>query len=173
MVGVVPGSLRRFRSYLKASGTPWVSIHMTGLPLGYVWLAVRLGVPLPAPDPNRGTRRLLRQIRKLDQNAEVPLLLENMSGLSRMSLSFEIQPIWINEILEKTNHGFLLDTAHARIAARFLGMDVYNYLNQLPLHRVIQIHTSGPRMIRGHLRDAHETLQEEDYELISWLLGRW
>jgi len=169
-IGIIPGAMRRFRSYINASGTPWLSIHMTSLPIGYVWLAVRLGVPLPAPDPNRGTRRLLRQITKLTQNIEVPLLLENMAGLPRINAPFEVRPEWIREILEKTNLGFLLDTAHARIAAHFLDMDVYDYLDQLPLHRIVQIHASGPRMLGGHLRDAHEALQDEDYELISWLL---
>jgi uncharacterized protein (UPF0276 family) len=143
---------------------------MTGLPIGYIWLAVRLGVPLPIPDANKGTKRLLRQITKLTQNTDIPVLLENMAALPRIKPPFEVQPEWIGKILQTTDLGFLLDTAHARIAAYFLDRDIYEYLDQLPLHRIVQIHTSGPRVIAGDLRDAHEALQDEDYELISWLL---
>ena len=47
-----------------------------------------------------------------------------------------------------------------------------DYLLQLPLERVVQIHVSGPRIKNGRLFDAHDTLQEEDYALLEFALQR-
>jgi uncharacterized protein (UPF0276 family) len=53
-----------------------------------------------------------------------------------------------------------------------LGVDVYDYLDDLPLDRVVQLHVSGPRMREGRLVDVHESLQETDYALLDFVLER-
>jgi uncharacterized protein (UPF0276 family) len=65
-----------------------------------------------------------------------------------------------------------LDIGHARISAEMLGMDVYRYLAALPLERVVQVHTSGPRRHGERLVDAHEPLQKQDYAILSFVLER-
>ena len=52
------------------------------------------------------------------------------------------------------------------------GRHVRSYLEKLPLERTMQIHVSGIREQYGRLRDAHESLQEEDYIVLKWLLGK-
>lgn len=64
----------------------------------------------------------------------------------------------------------MLDIGHARVSAARLGEDVLDYLRNLPLNRVVQVHVSGPRMRDGRLFDAHESLQEADYELLEFVL---
>ena len=78
----------------------------------------------------------------------------------------------ISHILEQIHCDMLLDTGHARIAASLRRMDIFEYFRQLPLHRVVQIHASGPRERNGQLADVHEPLQEEDYTILEWLLQR-
>jgi hypothetical protein len=51
-------------------------------------------------------------------------------------------------------------------------VDVHDYVDDLPLERVRQIHISGPRVRNGHFYDAHEDLGKEDYELLKWVLMR-
>jgi uncharacterized protein (UPF0276 family) len=86
--------------------------------------------------------------------------------------AFDSDPGLINEILVKTDCKMLLDLAHARVAASSRKMDVYDYLELLPLERVVQIHISGPRTHNGYLRDAHEPLQAVDYAVLEWVLAR-
>ena len=85
---------------------------------------------------------------------------------------FEVQTERITEVLEGAECGFVLDIGHARVSAAVLGVDVYDYLRDLPLNRVVQVHVSGPRMRDGRLVDAHESLQETDYALLDFVLDR-
>jgi uncharacterized protein (UPF0276 family) len=85
---------------------------------------------------------------------------------------FEVQTERITQVLDKTGCGLVLDTGHARISAAALGVDVYDYVNDLPLNRVVQVHVSGPRVRDGRLVDAHEPLQDVDYALLDFVLAR-
>jgi hypothetical protein len=75
-------------------------------------------------------------------------------------------------VLAQTGCGFLLDIGHARVSAENLGLDARDYLQCLPLERVVQVHTSGPRRVDGRLVDAHQPLQEEDYDLLEFTLAK-
>ena len=50
--------------------------------------------------------------------------------------------------------------------------ETLSYVLSLPLHRVRQLHVSGPRMRQGRLVDVHESMQEPDYEVLSFVLER-
>jgi uncharacterized protein (UPF0276 family) len=64
----------------------------------------------------------------------------------------------------------LLDLAHAIVSAAWLGMGVEAYLARLPLHRVVEVHVSGPRIDDGVLADVHETLLEDHFMLLAEVL---
>ena len=70
--------------------------------------------------------------------------------------------VWVN--------GFYLGQEHSGYSS--FSYDITDYLNQLPLEHVTQIHLSGPRENNGRLFDAHEPLQEEDYRLLEFTLGK-
>ena len=114
--------------------------------------------------------RLIRQIEVLKGAVSVPVILENMPCLPHEGIYYQIFPQYINQVIEETGCGFLLDIAHARIASKALNMCFVDYLYQLPLEKVVQVHISGPRLKLGRLHDTHEPLQELDYELLEWVL---
>ena len=93
--------------------------------------------------------------------------LENMPATPLLNNGFESAPATIRRVLSTLDTGLLLDLAHARVAAAFQQMTVEDYLMALPLGRVWQIHVSGVREVDGMLRDAHEPLQEADYEILN------
>lgn len=111
-------------------------------------------------------------------NIQVPFLVENMPyslfdkekfGVMKFCSNTEI----INEICEKTNVNLLLDIAHAKVAATNSGENVYDYLNRLPLHRVKEIHVVGTKEVENvELRDWHLEMNDEDYELLQWILSK-
>ena len=81
------------------------------------------------------------------------------------------RPVLIREVLEKTGCGLLLDLPHARIAAEAFGMETTEYIQQLPLDRVVEIHTSGPGRHRNATSiDKHCEMLSEDYKLLNWAL---
>jgi uncharacterized protein (UPF0276 family) len=169
---VIPGTFMRLRAYLQHTQSPWVSAHISLLPPHTLWLAFRFGWYLPSPDPIQAIKRFIQQVAKTTRVVTLPIILENMPSFPTNRYAFETDPSCITEILQETNCGFLLDTAHARVAAAAHRMDIYDYLDRLPLERVMQIHVSGPRVRNGHLYDAHESLEKVDYTVLEWVLAR-
>ncbi len=171
-VGVIPGAVSSIAAYLHCTQSPWVSMHITTWLPGMVWLMLRRGWRLPLPNPERAAQRFIRQVKKLASSVQVPVLLENIEPLPFDGYDFEAQPDRITQMLEGAECGFLLDIGHARVSAAVLRVDVHDYLSDLPLKRVMQVHVSGPRMRGGRLVDAHEPLQEPDYTLLDFVLER-
>jgi uncharacterized protein (UPF0276 family) len=171
-VGWIPGAIARIAAYVRCTGSPWVSMHLTLWPPGFVWLMLKRGWRMPLPDPTRATRRFVRQARRLARALPVPVLLENIEPLPFDGYDFEVRTERIVQVLEETDSGLVLDIGHARVSAAALGMDDRDYLGGLPTERVAQIHVSGPRVRDGRLVDAHEPLQEIDYALLDYVLAR-
>ncbi len=173
-LGLKPGAFKRLQAYLALTHSPWAAFHMVIEPPGCFWLAVKKGIYLPLISPEWLTRAFIAKIRKLSGQLAVPILLENLQSWPdpRWKYNFKIEPERIRRVLEATGAGLLLDLGHARIAAESLGMGAEDYLARLPLDRVRQIHTSGPRVREGHLHDLHQSLQAVDYALLEWALAR-
>ena len=168
----IPGSMRRLKRYLSCTQSLWVSVHIELLPWHLYLLGSRLGLYLAPPDPQKAMTRFAQDIARLSRRVELPVILENLPSLPTDKFAFVAAPICVTEVLESTNCGFLLDIAHARVAAANQGREILEYLRQLPLERVVQIHVSGPRLRNGFLCDAHEPLQDADYAILEWVLER-
>ena len=168
-IGLFPGSTRIIKQYINATESPWVSLHITYLLPRVRRLFIIRGWRIPSINPDRATREFIKKVAIFARNIHIPVILENPDPIP-MYGNPEIQTNRITEIIETTNSGLLLDIGHARLSAEAIGISANEYINRLPLNRLIQIHVSGPRIRNGHLFDAHETLQEEDYELLNYVL---
>ncbi len=171
-VGFIPGTASRIAAYLRATETPWLSVHLLMWLPGMVWLMRRWGWRVPLPDPERATESFIRRVSNLARAVNVPVLLENDEPPPFDGYEFEVHPERVAHVLDATGCGLLLDIAHARLSAERLGMDAQAYLSRLPLDRVVQLHVSGPRSRNGRLFDAHEPLQEVDYRLLEFVLAQ-
>jgi len=170
-VGIRPGAIARMRAHLNASESRWLSLHMSAWLPRWLRALLRRGWRLPKPNPGLDARRLVWQVRRVARAVPARVLLENNDPLPWPGYDYHCDPGWIRRVLEQTDCALLLDTGHARIAAAHLGMETTAYLDQLPLERALQVHISGPREKNGRLYDAHQSLQEEDYGLLEFILG--
>lgn len=171
-VGLIPGAVSRIAAYLHCTESPWASMHITMWLPGMIWLILRRGWRMPLPNPERATQRFIQRVRRLARSIHVPVILENIEPLPFDGYDFEVQTKRIKKVIEETDCGFLLDIAHASVSAARLGIDIHDYLSDLPLKRVVQVHISGPRIRGGRLVDAHEPLQDADYALLDFVLGQ-
>ncbi len=170
-VGRFPGSeqtLRRYHQVCAESG--WVSLHLSPIPSLVVNASLKFGLHLPVPDHQWLIDLFIQRILFLQTRLTLPVILENMAVLPGLDSLFESDPETIMQILLETDTGFLLDLGHARIAAAYRKQPVWEYLSALPLERVREIHVSGPRESENGFYDAHQPLQEEDYQLLTWCL---
>ena len=167
-----PGALKRLDEYLACTQSQWVSLHIELLPVHVFLLSSCFGLHLAPPKIERVKSRFVRLLSMVRDGVKIPVILENLPSLPKEKYVYATDPTVITEIVRTTNSGFPLDIAHARAAASYCGMAIENYVEKLPLERTTQIHVSGVREKDGHLQDAHEAMQDEDYAVLNWVLGK-
>jgi uncharacterized protein len=104
-----------------------------------------------------GSENVILENLPWDPEYEIPLLV--------------INPTFIRHIIETTGCGLLLDLAHARIAAARMEIDVFDYIDQLPVDRLRELHVTGVYDDNGYLRD-HFPMTVEDWKLFEAAMGR-
>jgi uncharacterized protein (UPF0276 family) len=119
-------------------------------------------------------KRFLDCIWLVQRKIKIPLVLENSPYYSWYHYFKEsCEPEFINELCEKGDCGFILDIAHARISAQNFKINVYEYIDALPLSKVIEIHLSGIREDTPiGFWDSHTMLDENDYTLLQYTLNK-
>jgi len=170
------GGRKAFIAYLqewqKRTASPWMSLHLDYHRSEEIGQVIR-GERQPPLYETESAFDLLRDgVKQVQAQMDVTLLLENVPSWPQPWLCPEADPGFIVRLLEATDCGFLLDTAHARMAAGTFGQDIYAYLAALPLDRVVEIHVSSPRYRDNIWHSSHEVLEEEDYAILRWLLER-
>ncbi|HET7036296.1 MAG TPA: DUF692 family protein, partial [Thermomicrobiaceae bacterium] len=161
----------RAAAAIARTGSPWFSLH-----LGFSAERVRFaGHMLPDSAPlDRAVclERTTAAARFLRERLDVPLLLENLDYCPEGAYEHICQPDFIAEVVAGAECGLLLDLAHLRVSADWLGYEPIDYLARLPLERVVEVHLSGPRRLGARLDDSHRELTAEDEEVLRWLLGQ-
>ena len=193
-----PQATQGILDWIELTGTPWTSEHI-GFNVAEATLREAL-TPLPA---ERALSRelalcnIVRNARALARQLPVPIILENVPLFPNRAHLNITEPEFISEVIAQVDCGFLLDLAHAQATAQLLGCEPQEYLMQLPLERVVELHLGGPRHLRelsperqvwindnarsvsgilhvdgDTLIDVHEALREVDYDLFAWVLGQ-
>ena len=126
--------------------------------------------------------RTLSQDEILDESARAvefvrsfyngPLAAENYNYYPTGMYEHVCQPDFMAEALEKLDLGLVLDLAHAKVTAVNLKLDVKQYLGELPMDRVVEIHISRPFVNPWLAVDAHAALEEEDFDLLASVLQK-
>ncbi|MDX1995477.1 MAG: DUF692 family protein [bacterium] len=120
------------------------------------------------------------------------VILEN-AGNDADHFHVALHPDLIRDIVETTGCGFLLNLAHAQLAARLLKIPLTDYLAALPVRHIREIHLSGVQLfdqawvkvVRPHLPPGlpflarysgqwvdHLPMTEADWELFEHVLGQ-
>lgn len=120
--------------------------------------------------------RMSSNIKIFKNNIKVPLLVENIPDSYEERVKFNhypyIMPEEINQMILENDVSLLLDLTHAKITAKYRGWDVKEYISKLPLSRVREIHVSGSGYDdEGFPKDTHQSMKDEDYELLDWILN--
>ncbi|MBI1279171.1 MAG: DUF692 family protein [Anaerolineaceae bacterium] len=112
-----------------------------------------------------GSEKVILENANYDPNYQVPTLV--------------IQPEVISRVVNETDCGLLLDLAHARMSAVYLGIDMQEYISRLPLHALRELHVAGTRYVEEQQRLVdHYPMTDVDWTLTEWALdnihkGQW
>ncbi len=142
---------------LSLSNSPGISIH--------------IGDNLKNLSDEECIKNAVKNIKYIKENLLNERLLfvylENMECGSNLNT---LNPEFITKLVEATNCNFLLDTAHATIAAGLLNMDVCEYISKLPMDRLYEIHFSGTAR-EGNTFYSHIKASEHDYKVLEYALS--
>ena len=171
-----PGTMRRLRRLLACTDNAWLSFHVELLPWPLYLLGSRLGIHPPPPGAERAAARFVAAVGRIREEVGLPIILENLASLPAARYHYASDPALLGRVLAGAGCDLLLDVAHGRLAALYRRQAPEVYLAALPLARVRQVHVSGIRRRGGRdsgaWYDAHESLGEEDYRLLAWVLAR-
>jgi uncharacterized protein (UPF0276 family) len=130
---------------------PWFSDHICFTRSG----GISIGHLAPLPFTREALDTLIRNIGYVKKRMDVPLVLENITYNVRMPSAEMSEGEFIRRVLEETDSGMLLDVTNLYINSVNLGFDWRDFLEELPLERVVQLHFVGSRNVSGRLIDAH------------------
>jgi hypothetical protein len=144
--------LKRLRTLARRTQTPWLSDHLC-------WGSVDGRYThdlLPMPYTFAVAKHTAAKIREVRDFVEVPVCVENVSSYAEFHQSEMTEWEFLSEVVEMADCGILLDVNNIYVSSRNHSFDPYDYLNNVPHHRVGQIHIAGHTKYKKYILDTHD-----------------
>jgi len=144
--------LKKLKRLVKRTNTPWLSDHLC-------WGSVDGSYShdlLPLPYTFEAARHVAQRIREVRDYVEVPILVENVSSYAEFHASEMSEWEFLSEVVEKADAGILLDVNNIYVSSQNHGFNPYDYLNNIPHHRVGQFHIAGHSKYDKYILDTHD-----------------
>jgi uncharacterized protein (UPF0276 family) len=97
-----------------------------------------------------------QRIREVRDYLEVPILVENVSSYAEFHASEMSEWEFLSEVVEKADAGILLDVNNIYVSSQNHNFNPYDYLNNIPHHRVGQMHIAGHSKFEKYILDTHD-----------------
>ena len=160
--------------WLEQTGTRYVNIHLEPRPADYS--SERGSMPVDTTDPAHRRQVLERTLDDMwplvQRFGAKRVIAENApyrpaGTLLRPAAETE----FVTQVVEQTGCGLLLDISHAMISAHHLGISAQEYMSQLPVKSLRELHFAGVHDQNGWLQD-HLPALPADWEILSWVIER-
>jgi uncharacterized protein (UPF0276 family) len=166
---------------LVETGTQYVNVHLEARRDDFSQFASQPpGASLADAEAEAVVEQMISEVQLVTRRYGMErVIAENVPyrGPQGKILRPSVQPEAIRRVLAETGCGLLLDISHARIAARHLGMEERDYIYQLPLQSLRELHFTGLHFREGFWQD-HLPALEADWLELEWVLenvrtGSW
>jgi uncharacterized protein (UPF0276 family) len=144
--------LKKLKALTKRTKTPWLSDHLC-------WGSVDGTYShdlLPMPYTFAAAKRTAEKIRLVRDYLELPIAVENVSSYTEFHVSEMTEWEFLSEVVEQADCGILLDVNNIYVSSQNHGFDPYDYVNQVPHHRVAQMHIAGHTKFEKYILDTHD-----------------
>lgn len=162
---------QKITDLLTTTGTPFVNTHLAPR-------ASDFAMALDSDDPARARELLAAMRLDIDRLARRfgrdRIILENANWDPGYDIPhLVLDPELITRAVVESGSGFLLDLAHARMAAVHLGFDPPEYVARLPVSRLRELHVAGTRFDEAEARLVdHFPMTAPDWALAEWVFER-
>jgi uncharacterized protein (UPF0276 family) len=144
--------LKKLKALTKRTKTPWLSDHLC-------WGSVDGTYShdlLPMPYTFAAVKRTAEKIRMVRDYLELPIAVENVSSYTEFHVSEMTEWEFLSEVVELADCGILLDVNNIYVSSKNHDFDPYDYLNNVPHHRVAQMHIAGHTKFEKYILDTHD-----------------
>lgn len=161
--------LKSLSKLLDKIDAPWWSDHLCFTSVDGVYMQDLLPLPLT----EEAAEHIGSRAKTVQEYTGRPFLLENISFYMHMPGSQMPEPRFIRQIVEAADCGILLDVNNVYVNSVNHGFDPFEFINQMPLERVVQIHVAGHKKIGEYIIDTHGApVIEPVYRLLKHALER-
>ncbi len=149
--GIDENYLEKFAQLVDVVKPAWFSDHICFTRSG----GKEIGHLAPVPYTNEAVKVFIKNISGVKARIDTPLILENITYTNCFPSSEMSESKFITRILEETDCGLLLDITNLYINSKNFGFDWREFLNELPMERIVQLHFVGAHKHHNRLIDAH------------------
>ena len=154
--------LKALKKLVKRTRTPFLSDHLC-------WGSVNGAYThdlLPMPNTFEAAKHMAERIKAVQDFLEVPICVENISSYTEFAMSEMTEWQFVSEVVELADCGLLLDVNNVFVSSFNHKFDAFEYLNNIPHHRVAQIHIAGHTDCGGYILDTHdEPVKDQVWQL--------
>jgi uncharacterized protein (UPF0276 family) len=144
--------LKQLKELARKTKTPWFSDHLAWGRLE----SSHYHDLLPLPFRKDVAEYVAERARIVQDFIEVPFALENVSSYASFTGAEMTEWEFYVSIAEKAGIGLMLDVNNVYVSSRNQGFDPEEYLNHIPLERVVQIHLAGHVDYGDYCLDTHD-----------------
>lgn len=144
--------LKKLKRLVRKTSTPFISDHLC-------WGSYNGRYThdlLPLPYTKAVVSHVAERIRYVQDYLEVPICVENISSYAEFNASEMTEWQFLSEVVELADCGILLDLNNVFVSSRNHEFDPLDYINNIPLSRVAQVHIAGHRCQGDLLIDTHD-----------------
>jgi uncharacterized protein (UPF0276 family) len=124
---------------IRRLGSPWHSDHLCFSSAG----PLVLHELLPLKHERESVTRVADRLRAVEDRLGVPMAVENISYYAHPGAPEMPETEFIRQVLEQSGSGLLLDVNNVYVNAKNHGFDAREFILDLPLERVVQLHVAG------------------------------
>lgn len=150
--------LKRLKALTKITKTPWLSDHLCWGRLA----GAHYHDLLPLPYTQEVIDYVAERARIVQDYLELPFALENLS--SYVAFTDDQMPEWefYSAVVEKADIHMMLDVNNIYVSSRNHGFDTSDYIDNIPLDRVIQVHLAGHTDFGNYVLDTHDNYVKDE-----------
>ncbi|MBL8749042.1 MAG: DUF692 domain-containing protein [Planctomycetes bacterium] len=144
--------LRELRALQRRCGARWISDHLC-------WTAVdgvHLHDLLPIPYDEATLDHVAARVRRIQDELEQPLVLENPSTYVRFAARDFDEVGFLAALVERTGCRLLVDVNNVYVSGTNHGFDPEDWLRRVPWAHVVWLHLAGHTTTPTHRIDTHD-----------------
>ena len=144
--------LKKLKALTRITKTPWLSDHLCWGRLP----GAHFHDLLPLPYTQEVVDHVVERARIIQDFLEIPFALENLS--SYVAFEADQMPEWefYSKIVEGADISMMLDVNNIYVSSRNHSFDPMEYIANIPMDRVIQIHLAGHSDRGSYVLDTHD-----------------